>query len=70
MIEEFRMNKITENKILEEINMNQRKLEISCDKIFEEKVSDDEEIKLLIRQEKSKIASKSLVVAANIKIEL
>ena len=67
MIEEFRMNKITENKILEEINMNQKKLEISYDKKFKEKVSDDEEIKFLIRQEKSKITSKSLVVAANIK---
>ena len=42
MIEEFRMNKITENKILEEINMNQKKLEISYDKKFKEKVSDDE----------------------------
>ena len=64
------MNKITENKILEEINMNQKKLEISYDKKFKEKVSDDEEIKFLIRQEKSKITSKSLVVAANIKYEL
>ena len=50
--------------------MNQKKLEISYDKKFKEKVSDDEEIKFLIRQEKSKITSKSLVVAANIKYEL
>ena len=36
------MNKITENKILEEINLNQKKLEVSYDKKFKEKVSDDE----------------------------
>lgn len=40
------------------------------DQSFREKVSDEEEIKFLIRQERTKIISKTMVTVANTKYEL
>ena len=44
------MNKITENKIIEEIANKHKDIEIQYNNDFKEKNSDDEEIKFLIRQ--------------------
>jgi hypothetical protein len=61
---------ITENKILEEISANRKKILHLFDQQFKERFRDDVDIRFLRRVERSKIQSKSMVVIKNIKYEL
>jgi hypothetical protein len=61
---------ITENKILEEISANRKKILHLFDQQFKERFRDDVDIRFLRRVERSKIKSKSMVVIKNIKYEL